>query len=76
MHIVGTVYRPVLKYGRPTGQTDVFMATSIDIKGAVPKFLVNTMSSSVPRENFGEFQEAAIAWMEGKFAQKYKKARK
>lgn len=73
MCINSLVYRPVIQNGKPTGQTDVFMISCIDIKGAVPKFLVNSMSASVPRENFAEFQAAAVALAEGKFDTKYKK---
>lgn len=71
MNIVGTVYRPVRKNGLLTGQTDVFMVTSIDIKGLVPKIFVNNASASIPRENFAEFQDAAIAMSKGTFEKRY-----
>lgn len=51
--------------------TEVFMCTCIDINGQVPKVLVNTMSTSAPRENFGKFETACIAWNNNEFSKKY-----
>jgi hypothetical protein len=51
MFIVGFVYRPIVREdGTPA--TIVYMMNSVDIKGWVPKTLVNNFSKSVPREQF------------------------
>jgi hypothetical protein len=65
------VYRP-LEPVNGSPQTEVFMVTCIDVKGSVPKVLINNLSSSVPRENFAEFEAAAIAYSDGSFDRMYK----
>jgi hypothetical protein len=49
MLIIGFIYRPiVLEDGTPV--TIAYMMNSVDIKGWVPKTLVNNFSKSVPRQ--------------------------
>jgi hypothetical protein len=68
-HMISLIYKRIIVNGEE--HTDVFMVSCIDIKGSFPKFLVNNCSSSAPRENFENFERAAIAWKEGKFFKQF-----
>lgn len=67
MHIVGFVYHPVVDKASGERWTEVFMVSCIDIKGDVPKFIINNCSASVPRETFSEFETASLAHARGQF---------
>jgi hypothetical protein len=66
-HIVAFVYHPVVDKASGEQWTEVFMVSCIDIKGDVPKFIINNCSASVPRENFAEFETASLAHARGQF---------
>ena len=66
-HIVAFVYHPVVDEASGEQWTEVFMVSCIDIKGDVPKFILNNCSASVPRENFAEFEAASIAHARGQY---------
>jgi hypothetical protein len=50
---------------------EVFMVSCIDIKGNIPKFILNNATASVPRENLLNTEAAGVAWHNGTFAAKY-----
>ena len=52
MHIVGFIMEPKVDAVTREDYCDVFMLTSVDINGLVPKWIVNMGSSSVPRSWF------------------------
>ena len=54
MMITGFIYR--LKVDEKTGEvhSEAFMITSVDIKGWVPRWMVNTFSASAPRKSILE----------------------
>jgi hypothetical protein len=70
-HFIAQIWRPTVDQKTGESRTEVFMCSCIDINGQVPKILVNTMSNSVPRENFGKFEAACIAWQSNEFFKKY-----
>ena len=62
MIIVGFFYRPIVKEdGTPA--TIIYMMNSVDIRGWVPKTLVNNFSKSVPRQQFENHERGTLAYI-------------
>ena len=63
MNMVAMVFRPV-KDENGNESTDVFLVTSVNVGGWLPSALVNSVSASVPREQFTKHEEASKQYAE------------